>query len=164
MRIKKIAPETPANGNIENTHGTSQTDTYSQEYINGAINDQSNNIVRIKDDTTNFVIAPNHVNNIMDFYYDKATGLCIFTFRISTKDNDPQYNTYNAWQNQVTIPSKYTPRAINFTPVYAGNQGSVARIQPRTDSANKGKIDVYAYASYTLVEGTLIWYIEAGIN
>ena len=35
MRIKKIAPETPANGNIENSYGTSQTDTYSQEYING---------------------------------------------------------------------------------------------------------------------------------
>ena len=34
MRIKKIAPVTPANGNIENSYGTSQTDTYSQEYIN----------------------------------------------------------------------------------------------------------------------------------
>ena len=34
MRIKKIAPTTPANGNIENSYGTSQTDTYSQEYIN----------------------------------------------------------------------------------------------------------------------------------
>ena len=34
MRIKKIAPTTPANGNIKNSYGTSQTDTYSQEYIN----------------------------------------------------------------------------------------------------------------------------------
>ena len=34
MRIKKIAPVTPANGNIRNSYGTSQTDTYSQEYIN----------------------------------------------------------------------------------------------------------------------------------
>ena len=34
MRIKKIAPVTPANGNIKNSYGTSQTDTYSQEYIN----------------------------------------------------------------------------------------------------------------------------------
>jgi hypothetical protein len=34
MRIKKIAPVTPANGNIENTYGTSQENTYSQEYIN----------------------------------------------------------------------------------------------------------------------------------
>lgn len=34
MRIKKIAPVTPANGNIENTYETSQTNGYSQEYIN----------------------------------------------------------------------------------------------------------------------------------
>jgi hypothetical protein len=34
MKIRKIAPVTPANGNIENTYGTSQVDTYSQEYIN----------------------------------------------------------------------------------------------------------------------------------
>lgn len=34
-QIKKIAPVTPANGNIKNNYGTSQTDTYSQEYING---------------------------------------------------------------------------------------------------------------------------------
>lgn len=33
-QIKKIAPVTPANGNIKNNYGTSQTDTYSQEYIN----------------------------------------------------------------------------------------------------------------------------------
>ena len=121
-------------------------------------------LVHIKDDTTNFVIAPNHVNNLMDFYYNKSTGLCVFTFRITTKDNDPQYNTVNAWQTQVTIPSKYSPRAINFNPVYIGAPTAVARLQPRTDSANKGKLDVYAYASYYLVEGTLIWYIEPGIN
>lgn len=164
MRIKKIAPVTPANGNIENSYGTSQENTYSQEYINGAINDQSSNIVRIKDDTTNFVIAPNHVNNIMDFYYDKATGLCVFTFRISTKDNDPQYNTADAWQTQVTIPSKYSPRAINFNPVYIGSPTAVARLQPRTDNTNKGKLDVYGQGSYYLAEGTLIWYIEPGIE
>lgn len=33
-QIKKIAPVTPANGNIKNSYGTSQTDTYSQEYLN----------------------------------------------------------------------------------------------------------------------------------
>lgn len=130
---------------------------YSQENLKDVL-------VRIKDDTTNFVIAPNHLNNIMDFYYNKATGLCVFSFRISTKDNDPQYNTYNAWQNQVTIPSKYAPRTLNFNPVYAGSSTAVARIQPRTDSANKGKLDVYGHGSYTLVEGTLIWYIDPGIE
>lgn len=35
MRIKKIAPVTPANGNIENSYGTSQENGYTQEYING---------------------------------------------------------------------------------------------------------------------------------
>ena len=34
MRIKKISPTTPANGNIENTYGTSQTNAYSEEYSN----------------------------------------------------------------------------------------------------------------------------------
>ena len=33
-QIKKIAPVTPANGNIKNSYGNSQTDTYSQEYKN----------------------------------------------------------------------------------------------------------------------------------
>ena len=37
MRIRKKAPVTPANGNIENSYGTSQTNTYSQEYINGEV-------------------------------------------------------------------------------------------------------------------------------
>ena len=41
MRIKKIAPVTPANGNIENSYGTSQTDTYSQEYVNSKLDDVS---------------------------------------------------------------------------------------------------------------------------
>lgn len=34
MRIKKISPTTPANGNIENQYGTSQTNAYSEEYSN----------------------------------------------------------------------------------------------------------------------------------
>ena len=34
MRIKKISPTTPANGNIENTYGTSQTNAYSEAYSN----------------------------------------------------------------------------------------------------------------------------------
>ena len=34
MRIKKIAPTPPANGNIENEYGTSQTNAYSEAYAN----------------------------------------------------------------------------------------------------------------------------------
>jgi hypothetical protein len=34
MRIKKISPTTPANGNIENQYGTSQTNAYSEAYAN----------------------------------------------------------------------------------------------------------------------------------
>ena len=37
MRIRKVSPVTPANGNIENSYGTSQTDTYSQEFLNDKI-------------------------------------------------------------------------------------------------------------------------------
>lgn len=37
MRIKKISPITPANGNIENQYGTSQTNAYSEAYVNNAI-------------------------------------------------------------------------------------------------------------------------------
>jgi hypothetical protein len=34
MRIKKISPTTPANGNIEDAYGTSQTNAYSEAYSN----------------------------------------------------------------------------------------------------------------------------------
>ena len=37
-QIKKIAPVTPPNGLLENTYGTSQTNGYSQEYINDLVN------------------------------------------------------------------------------------------------------------------------------
>lgn len=37
MRIKKISPTTPANGNIENQYGTSQTNAYSEEYVNSKL-------------------------------------------------------------------------------------------------------------------------------
>lgn len=41
-QIKKIAPVTPANGNIENSYGTSQENTYSQEYINDTFQERTN--------------------------------------------------------------------------------------------------------------------------
>lgn len=44
-QIKKIAPVTPVNGNIKNTYGTSQTDTYAQEYINGIDNKFDNGLL-----------------------------------------------------------------------------------------------------------------------
>lgn len=37
MRIKKISPTTPSNGNIENQYGTSQTNAYSEEYVNSKL-------------------------------------------------------------------------------------------------------------------------------
>ena len=37
MRIKKISPTTPANGNIENEYGTSQTNAYSEAYVNSKL-------------------------------------------------------------------------------------------------------------------------------
>ena len=44
MRIKKIAPVTPPNGLLENTYGTSQTNGYTQEYINNYIKSQEYNV------------------------------------------------------------------------------------------------------------------------
>lgn len=162
-QIKKIAPVTPANGNIENTYGTSQENTYSQEFINGAINDQSSNIITIPH--TAFAIATNHILNTLSIKYNKATGLCLLSFRITTKDNDPQYNTFNAWQNQFTIPTKYAPPSLVFNAVYNGNGTvGVVRVQPSSDSTNKGKVDVYGHASYFLTEGNICWYTDAGIE
>lgn len=46
MRIKKISPTTPANGNIENQYGTSQTNAYSEEYVN-SLNTYSTTETRI---------------------------------------------------------------------------------------------------------------------
>ena len=52
MRIKKIAPVTPANGNIKNSYGTSQTDTYSQSYLNNYIEDSGWNDLQLLNSVT----------------------------------------------------------------------------------------------------------------
>lgn len=62
MRIKKISPRIPANGNIYNTYGTSQENTYSQEYINnihltellGSTGLTQGNSYQLSDNITNY--------------------------------------------------------------------------------------------------------------
>ena len=68
MRIKKIAPVTPANGNIENSYGTSQENTYSQEYING-ITEYSNVPVNLNSDFTAYRLFCRKVGKLVHFHF-----------------------------------------------------------------------------------------------
>jgi hypothetical protein len=61
MRIKKISPTTPANGNIENQYGTSQTNAYSEEYVNGQIGSLSSLTTT---DKSNVVSAINELDSL----------------------------------------------------------------------------------------------------
>ena len=77
MRIKKIAPVTPANGNIENSYGTSQTDTYSQEYLNEFIEDSGWQTPTIGSD---FNIGGS-------FKYRKIGSIVFVNLTVSAKNN-----------------------------------------------------------------------------
>ena len=67
MRIKKIAPVTPANGNISNQYGTSQTDTYSQEFQN-----EHNVIVSSTEPTTSERVWFKQGKNLFDKSYIRS--------------------------------------------------------------------------------------------
>jgi hypothetical protein len=67
-QIKKIAPVTPANGNIENTYGTSQENTYAQSYINTALNSKLDSSTIDVD--TNYV----KIENLIICYGEVSSG------------------------------------------------------------------------------------------
>lgn len=104
MRIKKISPTTPANGNIENQYGTSQTNAYSEEYIN------------------------NKLNGISDTgWIDDAGG--VFSYRLLNKVvyikfNDKQITlTAGSWLALGTLPAGQGLRPSQYLVLDGANNG-----------------------------------------
>ena len=119
MRIKKIAPETPANGNIENTHGTSQTDTYSQEYINGIIESGSNangNYIKYIDGT------------LICYMRKRVTNIAISTAFGSMYINDTDII--------FTFPQQFTERPTFNINVIDASTGLILNYSQSSDTKN----------------------------
>lgn len=118
MRIKKIAPVTPANGNIENSYGTSQENTYSQEYIN----DNLGNLNDLKTSTkTNLVGAINEVTDgITKYSVENGKYLKLFTiyFKNNWKCSNITFSFANAQNNTFSqIVNLYCHKQGEYTPV-----------------------------------------------
>lgn len=94
MRIKKISPTTPANGNIENQYGTSQTNAYSQAYINNAT-------------------APNSTkwNNLIN---DKATENNTDTWISVLKDDKLQHTTISSIISRGIVSNNNTTTGVTY--------------------------------------------------
>lgn len=61
MRIRKVSPEIPLSGNVENTYGNSQVDAYSQEYQN-----KHNVVVSSTEPTNKDAIWVQYGKNLLD--------------------------------------------------------------------------------------------------
>ena len=106
MRIKKISPTTPANGNIENQYGTSQTNAYSEEYANTTFatkdvaTTSANGLMSSTDKTklTNNLNYPNatEVNTGITWFGSKPLYRKIVTGTIS-QSGSGTYPTINAY-------------------------------------------------------------------
>ena len=140
MRIKKIAPVTPANGNIENNYGTSQSNTYSQEYING-----NNTPVPIPDSAfTNFLTGT------MDTNHSFIIGNSVFiNIRISGATKPA-----NGWRTLLNIAEAYRPTSeahpiiqVPYTQLKLNsviyNNGDIG-INEQSDSWGSNIINIFA--------------------
>lgn len=102
MRIKKISPTTPANGNIENQYGTSQTNAYSEAYINSAIPTKTSDLTNDSNFATTDV-ATTSTNGLMSATDKINLNNAIFSMpsiTYSTNWNNVTttgYRLYNAW-------------------------------------------------------------------
>lgn len=94
MRIKKISPTTPANGNIENQYGTSQTNAYSEEYVNSKLSE--------KLDATGTAVNSTKWNNLER---DTATNNDVDTWLMVLKDNKVQHTTVSSVVNRGRLAS-----------------------------------------------------------
>lgn len=115
MRIKKIAPVTPANGLLENTYGTSQENGYTQEYIN--------NLNTITNGTG--TINSNYIGNTERNNYYKNGNLVCFVCTC----------TANAtWTGQAEIISNLPKPIRNFNFIgFNANQALPVRFELTTN-------------------------------
>ena len=119
-QIKKIAPVTPPNGNIKNSYGTSQTDTYSQEYINN-LNTYSTDEIRIG----TYLGKPLYrkvfeLNNITS-----STSNTNFISLASLNIKDPVhlYGYYYASGNKFSIP--FTDSDANYSVMFVSGENNL---------------------------------------
>jgi hypothetical protein len=127
MRIKKISPTTPANGNIENQYGTSQTNAYSEEYVNGQIGNLSNLTTTAK---SNVVSAINELDSLKatkDVATTSANGLMSSTDK-TLLDNETTYSTTET-RVGTWIDGKFLYRKVlNTTSITTNSQQSLGTI------------------------------------
>lgn len=101
-QIKKISPTTPANGNIENQYGTSQTNAYSEAYINSAIPTKTSDLTNDSNFATTDV-ATTSSDGLMSAFDKLMLDNAILSsnsITYSTNWNDARdtgYRLYNAW-------------------------------------------------------------------
>lgn len=139
MRIKKISPTTPANGNIENQYGTSQTNAYSEAYANNTFatkdtaTTSTNGLMSASDKTL--------LNNNANYYAsEKRIGTWIngkplyrqtFGFNVSNLGTETYFNWTDSLYNTnsisnvdeiINVKSFYKRSDDNFQPVPTVNR------------------------------------------
>jgi len=135
MRIKKISPTTPANGNIENQYGTSQTNAYSEEYVNTTFATKGEIPTKTSDLTndSNFAttdVATTSTNGLMS-----ASDKTKLDTSLAVKDNisyssnwnsitEPGYYLYNAWTGSGGSNRPTDTKCMGFVIVLAHPGGS----------------------------------------
>lgn len=108
MRIKKISPTTPANGNIENQYGTSQTNAYSETYVNNTFATKGEIPTKTSDLTndSNFAttdVATTSANGLMSAS-DKS--LIENFFKAKKIERSNRFLNYSSVTTQLTFPAK----------------------------------------------------------
>ena len=138
MRIKKIAPVTPANGNIKNSYGTSQTDTYSQEYINGKV------------ESGNWTLISNNI-------YYKKVGNVVTLIRQARDDNGSFVQneitlTGYAYTNiATTLPEEIRPSKRIAYNIFAHTKDNAFYTQAYGEIQTDGNLSIYNWGAETIL-------------
>ena len=133
-QIKKIAPVTPANGNIKNSYGTSQTDTYSQEYINGKV------------ESGNWTLISN------DIYYKKV-GNVVTLIRQARNDsgsfiqNEITLTGYAYTNIATTLPEEIRPSKIIAYNIFAHTKDNAFYTQAYGEIQTDGNLSIYNWGA-----------------
>ena len=134
MRIKKIAPVTPANGILSNTYGASDKDGYTQEYINSKL------------ESGNWTLIDN------DIYYKKV-GNVVTIMRQARNDSgsfiqDEIVLTGYAYTDLLTtIPSAIRPSTRLAFPIFAHATDNSFITQAYGEIQTDGKLSIYNWSA-----------------
>ena len=138
MRIKKISPTTPANGNIENQYGTSQTNAYSENYANTNFATKGEIPTKTSDLTNDSNFITNVVNG--DF---AVSGQSAFPGGTRGKTiNGGQGIQGFFYVCDITTTGNYQNQVIMFDVIQRGLSGTVKILL--NSSSTQGNIEVYS--------------------